>query len=49
MILVGASYRIDKHNGFIKKKLKEKIKTTKISRKKKPKKKKKKDEPIDFD
>ena len=49
MILVGASYRIDKHNGFIKKKLKEKIKTTKISRKKKPKKKKKTAEPIDFD
>nr|WP_314559667.1 transporter [uncultured Capnocytophaga sp.] len=41
MGLIGVSYRIDKHDSFIKKKLKEKVEPTKISHKKKAKKRKK--------
>lgn len=43
MGLIGASYRIDNHNSYIKKVLNDKVKTTKIKHKKKPKKRKKND------
>ncbi|AMD84188.1 Putative MetA-pathway of phenol degradation [Capnocytophaga haemolytica] len=43
MGLIGASYRIDNHNSFIKKKLKEQVEPTKIKGAKKPKKRKKND------
>jgi hypothetical protein len=37
MGLIGASYRIDNHNSYIKKVLKEKVEPTKIDHKKKAK------------
>ena len=40
-LLAGASYRIDNHNSYVKKVLKEKMKPTKIKHKKKPKKRRK--------
>ena len=43
MGLIGVSYRIDNHNSFIKKKMKEKLEPTKIKHKKKAKKRKKND------